>query len=139
MQKEQAIEEAAVLADTANVVMVGTIGDEGYPNIKAMFKMENKSLKEVWFSTNTSSKRVSQIKTNSKTCVYFADTEQIKGLMLVGNMEVLHDVESKRRFWRVGFERYYPQGVNDPDYCILHFTSNWGNYYHALTNFTFEL
>jgi hypothetical protein len=57
MEKEQAIQDALALADDATIAMLGTNGDNGYPNIKAMIKMENEGLKTVWFSTNTSSKR----------------------------------------------------------------------------------
>jgi len=119
--------------------MLGTNGDNGYPNIKAMFKMENEEMKTIWFSSNTSSKRVAQVIQNSKACVYFIDVKKVQGLMLVGNVEVLQDIESKKRLWRDGFERYYPLGVTDPDYSVLCFTAQWGNYYHALANVTFEL
>ena len=101
--------------------------------------MENEGLNKIWFSTNTSSKRVGQLVRNSTACVYFVDFEQWMGLMLVGNCEVLHDMESKKRLWREGFEKYYPLGVTDPDYSVLRFTAQWGNYYHALSNATFKL
>ncbi|MFN2270923.1 MAG: pyridoxamine 5'-phosphate oxidase family protein [Anaerolineae bacterium] len=139
MQKEEAIREALALADRSGIAMVGTNGDNGYPNIKAMLKMENEGLNRIWFSTNTSSKRVGQFVQNSKTCVYFVDFEQWKGLMLVGDVEVLQDMESRQRLWREGFEKYYPLGVTDPDYTVLRFTAQRGNYYHALSNVTFEL
>ena len=139
MQKEEAIREALALADRSGIAMVGTNGDNGYPNIKAMLKMENEGLNRIWFSTNTSSKRVGQFVQNSKTCVYFVDFEQWKGLMLVGDVKVLQDAESRQRLWREGFEKYYPLGVTDPDYSVLRFTAQWGNYYHALSNVTFEL
>jgi general stress protein 26 len=139
MQKEEAIKEALALANRSGIAMVGTNGDNGYPNIKAMIKMESKGLNRVWFSTNTSSKRVGQLIQNPKACVYFVDFEQWKGLMLVGDVEVLQDTESRQRLWREGFEKYYPLGVTDPDYSVLRFTAQWGNYYHALSNVTFEL
>jgi general stress protein 26 len=139
MQQEEAIKEALSLANRSSIAMLGTNGDDGYPNIKAMFKMENEDLKTIWFSTNTSSKRVTQLKRDSRACVYFVDSDQIKGLMLVGNAEVLQDIESKKRLWREGFEKYYPSGVTDPDYSVLRFTARWGNYYHALSNVTFKL
>ena len=139
MQKEKAIKEALALASRSGIAMVGTNGDNGYPNIKAMLKMENEGLNRIWFSTNTSSRRVGQLVQNSKTCVYFVDFEQWKGLMLVGDVEVLQDIESRQRLWREGFEKYYPLGVTDPDYSVLRFTAQWGNYYHALSNVTFEL
>jgi general stress protein 26 len=136
MQKEEAIKEALALTDRSTIAMVGTNGDDGYPNIKAMIKMETEGLQTVWFSTNTS-KRVAQLARNPKACVYFVDFEQWKGLMLVGRIEILQDPESRQQLWQPGAEKYYPLGVTDPDYTVLRFTSEWGNYYHALSNVTF--
>ena len=139
MEKEEAIKEALALANRSGIAMLGTNGDDGFPNIKAMIKMENEGLNRLWLSTNTSSRRVGQLLRNPKACVYFIDFEQWEGLMLVGDVEVLQDKESRQRLWREGFEKYYPSGVTDPDYCVLRFTAQWGNYYHALSNVTFEL
>lgn len=139
MQKEEAIREGLALVNRARIAMLGTNGDDGYPNIKAMIKAENEGLKRIWFSTNTSSRRVAQLFRDPKACVYFVDFDQWKGLMLVGTVKVLQDMESRQRLWEEGDERYYPLGVTDPDYSVLRFTAQWGNYYHALSNVTFEL
>ncbi len=139
MENEEGIQQALALADHANIVMIGSNGDDGVPNIKAMIKMENEGLKTVWLSTNTSSRRVAQLLRNPKACLYFVDMEKWMGLMLVGEIEVLQDAASRQRLWRDGCERYYPLGVNDPDYTVLRFTARQGNYYHALANVTFEL
>lgn len=145
MQQEEARREALSLVNRSNIAILGTNGEDGYPNIKAMFnmnamlKIEKDNMKTIWFSTNTSSKRVAQLNRDSKACVYFVDFDQIKGLMLVGNVEVLQDTESKQFLWRDGSEKYYPLGVTDPDYTVLRFAARWGNYYHAFSNVTFEL
>jgi general stress protein 26 len=139
MTKDEAIKAALELANRAEIVMLGTNGDNGYPNIKGMIKRENEGLRTVWFSTNTSSKRVPQIMKDSRTCVYFVDFEQWKGLMQVGTMEVLQDPESKKRLWEDYDIKYYPEGVNDPDYTVMRFTAEWGNYYHKLSNVTFNI
>ena len=145
MQRDEAIKEAISLVKRSRFAMLGTNGEDGYPNIKAMFNMNNiqkietDSIKTIWFGTNTSSRRVAQLKRDSRACVYFADFDQFKGLMLVGNAEVLQDIESKRLLWNEDSKRYHPIGVTDPDYTVLRFTALWGNYYHALSNLTFEL
>lgn len=139
MQKEQAIRDALALVNSATIAMLGTNGDEGYPNIKAMIKAENEGLQRIWFSTNTSSRRLAQVLRDPRTCVYFVDFDQWKGLMLVGTIEVLQDSESKQRLWHPGDERYYPLGVTDPDYSVLRFTAQWGDYYHALSKVSFEV
>ena len=139
MQKEKGIAEGLALANNAKIAMLGTNGDDEYPNIKAMIKAENEGLKRIWFSTNTSSRRVAQLLRDPKACIYIVDFDQWKGLMLVGAVEVLQDAESRKRLWKEGDEKYYPLGVTDPDYSVLRFTAEWGNYYHALSNVTFQL
>ncbi len=139
MNEETAIQRSLELADRADTAMLGTNGDNGYPNTKAMLKMENEGLKVSWFSTNTSSQRVSQLTRDKRACVYLVDTKAFEGLMLVGEVEVLSDAESRQRIWGEGFERYYPKGVNDPDYSVLRFTSRWCNYYHGQHNVNFEV
>ena len=44
-------------------------------------------------------------------------------------VEVLEDPAAKERLWRRGDRMYYPQGVTDPDYCVLKFTAERGRYY----------
>ncbi|HEX2946260.1 MAG TPA: pyridoxamine 5'-phosphate oxidase family protein [Clostridia bacterium] len=136
---KEATAESLKLVESCSNAMVGSIGSEGYPNIKAMIKCEAEGLKTFWFSTNTSSRRVAQFRQNDKACIYFVDQDQYKGLMLVGKMEILSDHESKARLWQDGCEIYYPLGVDDPDYSVFRFTAEWGNYYHGLINITFEV
>lgn len=139
MKKSIAFRESLALMDHAPIAMVGSVDESGAPNIKAMLNMEHEGLETAWFSTNTSSKRVAQFRQNPKACVYYVDQVNFKGLMLVGNVEVLQDAESRRRLWRSGFEQYYPNGLDDPDYSVLRFTATWGNFYHGLSNLTFQL
>jgi len=135
----ETVNESLKLIDYCNIAMIGSINNDGYPNIKAMLKLETEGVKNMWFSTNTSSKRVAQFKNNPKACVYFVRENPYKGLMLIGTIEVLSDLESKKKLWREGFEIYYPKGIEDPDYSVFHFTATSGNYYYNLNNVTFEL
>ena len=139
MKKQEAINQGLELVNRSTIAMLGTNGENGFPNIKAMLKMENEGLKKIWFITNTSSKRVEQIKKNSKACVYFVDPNEFKGLMLIGNIKIFQDKSSRQRLWREGFERYYPLGVDDPDYSVLCFTGLRSNFYHGLSNIDFEI
>ena len=139
LDKQEGISQGLELVKRSSIVMVGTNGDDGFPNIKAMLNMEHEGLKKFWFSTNTSSRRVAQLRRDSRACIYFVDAERFMGLMLVGNAEVLQDKASRQRLWRKGFEKYYPLGVDDPDYSVLCFTARWGNFYHRLSNVNFEI
>ncbi|NLL41735.1 MAG: hypothetical protein GX251_00150 [Firmicutes bacterium] len=41
--------------------------------------------------------------------------------------------------WVDGCEKYYPKGVDDPDYTVMKFTATRGNYYHGLKNIDFDI
>ena len=138
MKEEEARRKALALVERSGIAMVGSNSGDGHPWIKAMLKMETEDLKTVWFSTNTSSRRVAQFREDPRACVYFVDFSDWMGLMLVGQVEILSDPESRRRIWRDGYETYYPLGVNDPDYTVLRFSAASANYYHQIDNLTFE-
>ena len=139
MDKLTALNSSLELVGSSKIAILGTNGDGGFPNVKALLNLKHEGLREFWFSTNTSSKRVGQILADSRACIYFVDQKNFMGLMLIGEMQVLQDVETKRALWRDGFEVYYQQGIEDLDYSVLHFVANQGNYYHGLENITFEI
>ena len=128
---EEAIKKSLELVNRSNIAMVGTIGNDNFPNIKAMINAKHNGLKEIWFSTNTSSKRITQLKLSNKTCVYFVDFDEWEGLMLIGKTKIKRDKESREMLWEEGCERYYPLGIDDPDYSVLHFTAETGDYYKS--------
>ena len=75
------------------------------------------------------SMRVAQYGENNHACIYFCDTRFFRGAMLRGTMEVLTDSASKEMIWQEGDTMYYPEGVTDPDYCVLKFTATSGRFY----------
>jgi len=131
--------EIISLRDNSKVAFVSSVDENGYPTVKAMFVFENGSMKTYYFSTNLSSNRAKQFMKNPKAAVYLCNTEEFKGLMLQGIMEVLTDREHKEMLWRDGFEIYYPKGIDDEDYCVFRFTAEKGNYYHGLKNINFNI
>jgi general stress protein 26 len=63
--------------------------------MKAMLPpRKREGIKYIYFTTNTSSMRVSQYKENSKASIYFCDKRFFRGVMLKGTMEVLEDSDS---------------------------------------------
>jgi general stress protein 26 len=128
------------IIDKSSVAIIGSIDDEGFPNTKAMLAPRKRNgIKELFLTTNTSSMRVKHYTKNPKACVYFFDPRFFRGVMLKGAMEILHDDASKRMLWKDGDEKYYPEGVTDPDYCVLKFTTQSGRCYGNFKSEDFEI
>ncbi len=128
------------LIEKRNVSFISSIDDQGFPNTKAMLPPRiREGIKTFYFTTNTSSMRVTQYKMCPNACIYFCDTRFYRGVMLRGTIEVLEDDESKQMIWREGDTIYYSKGVTDPDYCVLKFTAKDGRFYSNFHSETFKV
>ena len=139
MDRQEAMAEGLQLIERSKICLLGTNGEDGFPNIKAMMNAKHEGMNKIWLSTNTSSRRVQQLKKDNRACVYYVDDEDFKGLMLTGTIQILQDLKSRKMLWNDGDERYYPLGVEDPDYSVLCFTAHKGDYYHRLKKITFDV
>ncbi len=117
-----------------NVALLASVDGDGFPNIKAINAPRKIDGNDIYFSTNTSSMRVSQFKNNPKACLYFYRRGKISyiGVMFVGTVQVLTDQEIKDELWHFGDTIFYKGGKTDPDYCILKFTADKCKFYNNL-------
>ena len=71
--------------------------------------------------------------------VYFVDKIFFRSVSLVGTIEILENIEDKKRIWREGDEMFYKEGVTNPDYCVLKFTAIKGRYYSNFKSEDFDI
>ncbi len=128
------------MIDKQKLAYISSVDSEGFPNLKAMLAPRvREGIKHFYFTTNTSSMRVAQYRENQKASIYFSDSRFYRGVMLKGTMEVLEDAASREMIWQEGDTLYYPLGVTDPDYCVLHFTAQSGRYYSSFKSENFSV
>lgn len=120
---------------------IASVDEDGFPNMKAMFSPEKIEGNSFYFSTNTSSLRTQQYMKNPKASLYAYHRGRFKyeGIMLIGTMEVLQDLEIKKELWHDKDVMYYKKGVTDPDYCVLKFTARKGRRYCDLKKEDFSM
>lgn len=128
------------MIDKAKISFISYVDNEGFPITKAMLRPRARnSIKEIWFSTNTSSNKVKFFRENNKASVYFMDRRFFRGVSLVGTVEIMETPEAKERLWQIGDKMYYKKGVTDPDYCVIKFTAIRGRYYSNFKSEDFEI
>lgn len=128
------------LIDHQNTSFVGSVDEDGYPEIKAMLPpRKREGIRTFYFTSNTPSMRAAHYRAHPQACIYFVDRRFFRGVMLKGTMEVLEDAWAKELIWLDGDETYYPLGVTDPDYCVLRFTAERGRYYQNFSSEDFAV
>ncbi len=153
MDVEEVKRSGLKLMEESKAAYLTTIDSDGFPITRAMFNLRNKeqfpefsklfqnqqNKFTIFISTNTSSSKVAHLSKNPKMCVYFCDSEDFKGFMLGGLVEIVDDIELKRKIWLDWWTRYYPEGVEDPDYTLLRLEPKNARYYHKLNQEKFKL
>lgn len=150
---EEVKKSALQLISESKAAYLTTIDSDGVPITRAMFNLRNKEqfpefseffqnledIFTIYISTNTSSTKVEHLKNNPLMCVYFCDADNFQGFMLGGSVEFIDDIKSKKNFWLDWWTRYYPKGVEDPDYTLLRLKPKTARYYYKLKQVNFEL
>jgi general stress protein 26 len=133
------------LVERVSIMTVGTLGTNGEPEIKAMMKVQNDGLCRFLFCSNTSARRTAIMQRENSACLYayeFAmDANPIicRGVMLSGKIELSWDDDLRRSLWQDFMTMYYPKGPLDPDFVVVQFTAEKGNYYEGLQNEDFDI
>jgi len=150
---EEAKKSGLKLMEESKAAYLTTIDSDGFPLTRAMFNLRNKeqfpefseffkkqqNLFSIYISTNTSSNKVTHLSKNTKMCVYFCDAEDFKGFMLGGLVEIVDDIEIKKAIWLDWWTKYYPEGLEDPDYTLLRLEPKNARFYYKLNQVNFEL
>ena len=127
------------IIEKSEAAYLATIDKEGRPEIRALLnlcnpkkypKLAGKTLVAdgetltLYFTTNTSSKKVERIRNNHNAALYFCEPKQFCGICATGTIEEVTDQAFKEELWQTGWLMYYHKGKTDPDYTVLKFTSS---------------
>lgn len=99
--------------------MLNLYNREQYPSLEKLLPFPSFDL---YFTTNTSSEKMKHIENNMKGCVYYVVERDWHGIMLNGDIEIIHDIDWKKGLWQKEWVRYYnseTKDYRDPDYSIL--------------------
>ncbi|MFX1411417.1 MAG: pyridoxamine 5'-phosphate oxidase family protein [Promethearchaeota archaeon] len=153
MELEEIKKQSLELIQTSKAVYLTTIDPDGFPITRAMFNLRNKeqfpefaefyqkqaNRFTIYITTNTSSSKVVHIKENPKISVYYCDPEDFKGIMFGGEVEIVEDLDLKHTIWLDWWTRYYPKGIDDPDYTLLRLNPKHARFYYKLNQVKFGL
>lgn len=114
---------AKTIMASAKTCSLITIDNEGRPRVREMSPFEAESDFTVWFGTNPKSRKVEQIKNNSKVTLYYLEKESAGYVMIHGNATLVNNQEEKDNRWKVEWKAFYPNRTED--YLLIKVTPIW--------------
>jgi len=108
-------------------VTISLLDHEGYPTTSTISIAKADGIRQLTFGGSLSSNKAKRINANSRASICIFDDNYEAGayynITLVGDMEIVTDMAVKKENWFAGLEEHFAGGVDDPDYCVLKFTT----------------
>ena len=108
-------------------VALTLIDSEGYPTTSCISISKANGIREVLFGIGLSSNKGKRAKecARASVCLFDDDYEGGKyyNITLVGDVEIVTDPTVKKEAWYEGLAEHFENGVNDPNYAVLRFTT----------------
>ncbi|MDT8717513.1 pyridoxamine 5'-phosphate oxidase family protein [Clostridium sp. 19966] len=115
-------EKANALLKKCEVLTLASINEKGYPRICAISKVKDNGFLEIYFMTSKRSHlngKATHFQNNSKASVcYHLGGDSVT---LIGDVEIVQDMEEKMKFDEFCDRRFFKKGVQDPKCYILKF------------------
>ena len=74
---------------------------------------------DIWFFTNASSHKVSEIARLPKVNISFADPDNQRYVSVSGAAELVRDQKKIEELWKPEFKIWFPKGKDDPEIALL--------------------
>jgi general stress protein 26 len=137
--------KALALSMREDFVYVTTVDPSGFPETRVMFnflKMRAEALSSgpakvpsdfaSYLGTNTSSRKVAQMRNDNRICLYYSDNSSYEGCMVRGRVREVSNPDIKKAVWMPEWDMYYPGGLEGGDFSLFLFAPELVRYYHGL-------
>jgi general stress protein 26 len=149
---DQAKKDALALMDRVEFVHLSLLDEAGYPEARILFNLRKHRADAMasgpaalpvgsfrsYLGTNSSSRKVEQIRRDTRSCLYFTDTTSFQGLSIRGCLEEVADQDIRSAVYTTAWDMYYPGGRDGGDFSLFLFLPETARYYHGLKVVEFD-
>lgn len=126
-------EKANIIANNAEDATIGVIDENGYPSVSTVSSIKTDGITKAFFATAMNANKTKRILNCDKVSVCFREDND--NVTLVGTAKILTGKETKNNLWQDWFINHFPEGPDDPGYCVIEFkaqrASLWINHQSA--------
>ena len=114
--------DIATLAGLIRQIQVGlltTLDANGHFHTRPVQTLEVQAGETLWFFTDWSTPKVSELETQSHVSVGYADVKNNRFAAVSGSAQVLRDPRKAKQLWSAEQVAYYPDGPEDSRLAVL--------------------
>jgi general stress protein 26 len=126
-------EEFLAVADAMAKIdfcMLQTVGERGVNTRPMSNNGEVQYGGDNWFFARSTSTKIAELSKDDRVQLAFSDNEGPSFISVWGTGTVTSDVDLKRKLWHKSLERWFENGPEDPEVCLIkvkaHRIQAWG-------------
>jgi len=130
--RSESLKKLRELIKDIDFCMLTTIDEAGDPHSRPM--SSNGDIDhdgDLWFFTNASSHKVTEVAQTPKVNVSFADPDNQRYVSITGVAQLIRDRQKIDELWRPEFKLWFPKGKDDPDVALLKVNLEKGEYWDS--------
>jgi general stress protein 26 len=130
--RENDLQKLRELVKGIDFCMLTTIGEGGDLHSRPMSSNGDIDPNgDIWFFTNASSHKVSEIAKLPRVNVSFADPDNHRYVSVSGTAQLVRDRAKIDELWRPEFKMWFPEGKDDPDVALLRVSLERAEYWDS--------
>lgn len=129
LNSKEAVDKLKALISQTGTCMFFTDTQAGVYNTRPMAIIEVDINGTCWFFSNKNSEMVSDIEKDSHVHLVFSNPVKESYLDLRGRASIQEDRQSIEEKWDPIVKPWFPQGVNDPELCLIKVKTDEAHYW----------
>jgi general stress protein 26 len=99
--------------------MLTTVHEDGSLRSRPMATQQIEFDGDLWFFTGRSTTKVQELQTHQQVNVAYANPDDNSYVSVSGTASIVKDKEKARQLWNPVYKAWFPEGLEDPDLCLL--------------------
>ncbi len=130
--QSESLEKLREIIKDIDFCMLTTIDEQGDPHSRPMSSNGDIDPNgDLWFFTDASSHKVSEVTRTPKVNVSFADPKNQRYVSVTGVAQPIRDRGKIDELWRPEFKMWFPKGKDDPEVALLRISLEKGEYWDS--------
>ena len=122
LEETKTLKIADSIIKSAYYTTLITLGTNNQPRARIVEPFLPEKDYTIWMATNPKSRKVNQLKNNSKTTLHYFDKNKLAYVSLMGNAYLINNDSIKNEKWKDGWEKFYPN--KNKDLLLIKFVPN---------------
>jgi len=114
---DRVVAAARAIMAAARYCSLVTLGADGQPQVRTMDPFPPEDDMTVWFGTLRRSRKVGQIREDSRVALHYLAPEGVGYVTIEGTARIVDDPAEKARRWKEEWEEFYPD--READYLLI--------------------